>query len=255
MAAGGDTAAPGRHHATRTSLRCSHKVPLLQVHAELQLEVPVDHGLLVENLLDLAHAPFTHTTTFAKGWPVPDVVKFQAQQLLAGHWEPYPIDMSFEPPCMVLSTIGALRAASQLASYAVQTASACTACAKHTWTAYKAAVPMKSLLAQSAYRMACAPQRHVLHVRPETADQAVAAELRQGRACRSGTAGEDHAWRQGSALREPSAPAARVPACGAGAHAAAVPHVHGLPGLDAPRAPHPALLVPDRWPGARLAQS
>ena len=51
--------------------------------------------------------PFTHTTTFAKGWPVPDVVKFQAQQLLAGHWEPYPIDMSFEPPCMVLSTIGA----------------------------------------------------------------------------------------------------------------------------------------------------
>ena len=76
------------------------------MHAELQLEVPVDHGLLIENLLDLAHAPFTHTTTFAKGWPVPDVVRFQAQQLLAGHWEPYPIDMAFEPPCMVLSTIG-----------------------------------------------------------------------------------------------------------------------------------------------------
>ena len=87
------------------------RAAVLQVHAELQLEVPVDHGLLVENLLDLAHAPFTHTTTFAKGWPVPDVVKFQAQQLLAGHWEPYPIDMSFEPPCMVLSTIGAPPAA------------------------------------------------------------------------------------------------------------------------------------------------
>lgn len=42
-----------------------------QVHAELVLEVPVEHGLLLENLLDLAHAPFTHTTTFAKGWPVP----------------------------------------------------------------------------------------------------------------------------------------------------------------------------------------
>ncbi|KAK9791354.1 hypothetical protein WJX73_006184, partial [Symbiochloris irregularis] len=76
------------------------------VHAELQLEVPVDHGLLLENLLDLAHAPFTHTTTFAKGWPVPDAVKFKAAQLLGGNWEPYPIDMSFEPPCMVLSTIG-----------------------------------------------------------------------------------------------------------------------------------------------------
>lgn len=39
-------------------------------HAELEMEVPVEHGLLVENLLDLAHAPFTHTTTFARGWPV-----------------------------------------------------------------------------------------------------------------------------------------------------------------------------------------
>ena len=81
---------------------------LCQVHAELMMDVPVDHGLLLENLLDLAHAPFTHTSTFAKGWPIPDVVRFNAQRVLGGHWEPYPIDMSFEPPCMVLSTIGAL---------------------------------------------------------------------------------------------------------------------------------------------------
>ena len=80
----------------------------MQVHAELILEVPVEHGLLLENLLDLAHAPFTHTSTFAKGWPIPDVVKFNAQKLLGGNWEPYPIDMAFEPPCMVLSTIGVL---------------------------------------------------------------------------------------------------------------------------------------------------
>ena len=79
----------------------------MQVHAELLLEVPVEHGLLLENLLDLAHAPFTHTSTFAKGWPVPDAVRFNAARLLGGSWEPYPIDMSFEPPCMVLSTIGA----------------------------------------------------------------------------------------------------------------------------------------------------
>ncbi|KAL4419930.1 hypothetical protein ABPG75_007028 [Micractinium tetrahymenae] len=77
-----------------------------QVHAELVLEVSVEHGLLLENLLDLAHAPFTHTTTFAKGWPVPDVVRFNAAQILGGNWEPYPIDMQFGPPCMVLSTIG-----------------------------------------------------------------------------------------------------------------------------------------------------
>ena len=85
----------------------------MQVHAELTLEVPVEHGLLLENLLDLAHAPFTHTTTFAKGWPVPDVVKFNAAKLLGGNWEPYPIDMAFEPPCMVLSTIGAAPAGLQ----------------------------------------------------------------------------------------------------------------------------------------------
>ena len=76
------------------------------MHAELILEVPVEHGLLLENLLDLAHAPFTHTSTFAKGWPIPDVVKFNAQKLLGGNWEPSPIDMAFEPPCMGLSTIG-----------------------------------------------------------------------------------------------------------------------------------------------------
>lgn len=44
-----------------------------------------------QNLLDLAHAPFTHTGTFARGWPVPDAVKFHAQKLLSGQWDPYPI--------------------------------------------------------------------------------------------------------------------------------------------------------------------
>jgi hypothetical protein len=77
-----------------------------QIHAEIMLEVPVEHGLLMETLLDLAHAPFTHTSTFAKGWPVPEAVKFHAQRLLSGAWDPYPIDMAFQPPCMVLSTIG-----------------------------------------------------------------------------------------------------------------------------------------------------
>lgn len=83
---------------TNPSLLCS-----------VQVEVPVEHGLLLENLLDLAHAPFTHTSTFAKGWPVPDFVRFNAGKLLGGNWEPYPIDMSFEPPCCVLSTIGLVR--------------------------------------------------------------------------------------------------------------------------------------------------
>lgn len=39
------------------------------------MELPVEHGLLLDNLLDLAHAPFTHTSTFAKGWSVPRFVR------------------------------------------------------------------------------------------------------------------------------------------------------------------------------------
>ncbi|KAF5725324.1 hypothetical protein HS088_TW23G00045 [Tripterygium wilfordii] len=77
------------------------------VHAEIVIELPVEHGLLLDNLLDLAHAPFTHTSTFAKGWAVPSLVKFLTPASgLQGYWDPYPIDMEFQPPCMVLSTIG-----------------------------------------------------------------------------------------------------------------------------------------------------
>ena len=80
-----------------------------KLHCEISLDVPVEHGLLIENLLDLAHAPFTHTETFAKGWSIPDLVNFQTLSKLGGNWEPYPIDMSFNPPCVTLSTIGLAR--------------------------------------------------------------------------------------------------------------------------------------------------
>jgi len=77
-----------------------------KIHAEIEVEVPVEHGLLIENLLDLAHAPFTHTSTFARGWPIPDAVKFTANKALAGVWHPYPINMEFRPPCITVSMIG-----------------------------------------------------------------------------------------------------------------------------------------------------
>lgn len=90
-----------------TTLPCLKPPSGYTIHAEITLELPVEHGLLVENLLDLAHAPFTHTTTFAKGWKVPNFVKFKTPiAALAGTWDPYPIAMEFKPPCMVLSTIG-----------------------------------------------------------------------------------------------------------------------------------------------------
>ncbi|KAJ8541715.1 hypothetical protein K7X08_002531 [Anisodus acutangulus] len=67
-----------------------------QIHAEIVMELPVEHGLLLDN-----------TSTFAKGWNVPSLVKFLTPASgLEGYWDPYPIDMEFRPPCMVLSTIG-----------------------------------------------------------------------------------------------------------------------------------------------------
>ncbi|KAL0369258.1 UNVERIFIED_CONTAM: Chlorophyllide a oxygenase, chloroplastic [Sesamum calycinum] len=79
--------------------------PGFQIHTEIVMELPVEHGLLLDNLLDVAHAPFTHTSTFAKGGVFP--VKFLAPDTdLQGYWDPYPIDMEFRPPCMVLSNIG-----------------------------------------------------------------------------------------------------------------------------------------------------
>ena len=52
------------------------------VHAELIIEdVPVEHGLLMENCSTWAHAPFTHTGTFAKGWGCPTFVEFVTKQM------------------------------------------------------------------------------------------------------------------------------------------------------------------------------
>ncbi|XP_018807768.2 chlorophyllide a oxygenase, chloroplastic-like [Juglans regia] len=97
---------PGNDPPTAT-LPSLQPPPGFQVHAEIVMELPVEHGLLLDNLLDLAHAPFTHTSTFAKGWSVPSLVKFLTPASgLQGYWDPYPIDMEFRPPCMVLSTIG-----------------------------------------------------------------------------------------------------------------------------------------------------
>ena len=81
-----------------------------KVHAELEMELPVEHGLLLENLLNLAYVPLTPTETFASGRLVSEAVKFLTppNQPLMAHLNPYPIEMSFEPPCYVVSKIGLL---------------------------------------------------------------------------------------------------------------------------------------------------
>lgn len=139
-------------------------------HAELIIEcVPVEHGLLMENLLDLAHAPFTHTGTFAKGWGVPNFVEFVSKQMrkpgdgwhdmanaLAnaggknapvsvkkligmngdlegqqGSWNPYPIDMKFVTPCMVDSHIGMSQAGAAGGGAQFEEGVQCAECSNH----------------------------------------------------------------------------------------------------------------------------
>jgi len=97
------------------------------LHCEHIFDVQAEHGLLIENLLDLAHAPFTHTSTFAKGWPIPEVVRFHTSRLFGGNWDPYPIDMSFEPPCGVISTIGIEKPGD------IKRGSRATECKRHLW--------------------------------------------------------------------------------------------------------------------------
>lgn len=122
-------------------------------HAELIIEdVPVEHGLLMENLLDLAHAPFTHTGTFAKGWGVPNFVEFVTARLRkpgdgwhdmanglnlaalggqSGSWNPYPIDMKFVVPCMVDSHIGMSQAGAAGGGAQFEEGVQCAECANH----------------------------------------------------------------------------------------------------------------------------
>ena len=121
------------------------------VHAELIIEdVPVEHGLLMENLLDLAHAPFTHTGTFAKGWGVPNFVEFVTSRMRKpgdgwhdmatglkglgsqqGSWNPYPIDMKFVTPCMVDSHIGMSQAGAAGGGAQFEEGVQCVECTNH----------------------------------------------------------------------------------------------------------------------------
>jgi chlorophyllide a oxygenase len=113
-------------------------------------DVPCEHGLLLENLLDLAHAPFTHTGTFAKGWSVPSAVSFSAVAASArrpgdgwhdmgtwlaggarGSWNPYPIDMSFEVPGSVTSHIGLAQAGAAGSGAQFQPGTRAADCEKH----------------------------------------------------------------------------------------------------------------------------
>ena len=148
------------------------------VHAELVIEdVPVEHGLLLENLLDLAHAPFTHTGTFAKGWAVPSALRFSpaaaaafalppargwadmaswlagAPRAARGSWAPYPIDMAFEPPCCVVSSVGLAQSGAAGGGASLSGGARPGECAKHLHQMH-VCVPTVGGRTRLLYRMA-----------------------------------------------------------------------------------------------------
>lgn len=143
------------------------------VHSELILEdLDIEWGLLVENLLDLAHAPFTHTGTFAKGWKVPNSVQFAASAMrkpgdgwgdmtnmlasgfgVHGEWNPYPIDMSFVPPCQCISHIGLAQAGAAGSGAQFVPGSRPSDCPKHLYQLH-CCVPGKDGKTRLLYRMA-----------------------------------------------------------------------------------------------------
>ena len=144
------------------------------VHAEIIVEdVPSEHGLLLENLLDLAHAPFTHTGTFAKGWSVPSAVSFAAAAVGAQHrpgdgwhdmgtwlaggargsWNPYPIDMTFDPPGAVTSHIGLAQAGAAGAGAQFTPGTRASDCEKHLHQLH-VCVPSAPGRTRLLYRMA-----------------------------------------------------------------------------------------------------
>lgn len=250
--------------------RCRPQVPSytlppagFKIHAEIMVDVPVEHGLLMENLLDLAHAPFTHTSTFARGWPVPDFVKFHASKVLSGNWDPYPIDMAFHPPCMVrgvcavagrwrwrcggVGWVGggrhrARRVARRLSEPGESRAWPRGASLSLGLSFGLCDPPVAALAAAYAFGSDVAPDPRAPPAPPPPTPAG-------GVPDRSGAARQDHARRDGVPVQEPPAPAARVHAVQARPHAPAVPHEPGLPALAGARALYRPRLEERSQPG------
>lgn len=180
------------------------------------------HYLSQPAMLHALHAPALHftPTSTPPTLQVPDAVKFHASRLLGGNWDPYPIDMSFNPPCCTLSHIGLARPG-KLPEGTVRGACLGAPPASRALHATPAA--------PSAWRELCAGHPPTLPSSP--------AQLTRRRLPSRAAAG-----RHGADVPQPPAPAARVPALPPRPHPAAVPHGHRLPALDRVCAGHPALL-------------
>ena len=170
----------------------------------------MEHGLLLENLLDLAHAPFAHASAPAEGWPAPEAVRSAAARLLGGEWRP--LETSFEPPCMVASRAGLAQPGSiqRVRPRGGGEEGERARAAGRGLQGWGAPLPTRRLLARPGRGTGAEPlTRRRPCCRPP------------GRGCRE--------------LRQPPAPAARLPACAARPHPPALPPVLRLPGVDAVR--------------------
>lgn len=77
-------------------------------HAELEICVDVKHDVTIKNLMDTAHIPFMNMSSFAKQWLFPELTRmnFDEASMMNNEIEPYPFNIAFESPCIILSSIG-----------------------------------------------------------------------------------------------------------------------------------------------------
>jgi phenylpropionate dioxygenase-like ring-hydroxylating dioxygenase large terminal subunit len=128
-------------------------------HAEVEFEAPIDHGLLIENVLDAAHLPFVHGSSFARKWKIPVHLQYESRRGLfpandrahgvqiGGSWSHYPMDMAFHPPCIVLSDTG-VKKPGQIEKFDVKTSDC-----KHHFHQLQICLPVREGHVRFLYRI------------------------------------------------------------------------------------------------------
>ena len=87
-------------------------IPTGWTHYDCTLDLDVDHSLVLENFLDPAHVPFTHTGTFGSrsdatglGMEIKQkggkILGYSREDSLARKRGSLDVDFEFEPPCCV----------------------------------------------------------------------------------------------------------------------------------------------------------
>lgn len=77
-----------------------------RVHSELLLDHSLNNKILLSNLTDFQSATAININLTSQKWSVPQSLFLTTVSLIKSNWYLHPKDLSFIPPCTLLSTIG-----------------------------------------------------------------------------------------------------------------------------------------------------